>query len=123
MSLEQVRDDIEKEARTRADEIRADAEERAEEIRASRADEVDREISQRREQALSGAKLEAKQQRLEARRDVLGDVRDEIEAALVDLSSDKRKALTETLIEAAASEFEDDDAVVVHGRADDKELL
>jgi len=134
MSLEQVRDDIEKEARARADEIRAEAEERAEEIisaaeadaeeiKATRSDEVDAEIDQKREQALSGAKLEAKQQRLEARRDVLEDVREEIEAALVDLDDETREELTESLIEAAATEFDDDDSVVVHGRADDEALL
>lgn len=134
MSLEQVRDDIEKEARARADEIRAEAEERAEEIisaaeadaeeiKATRSAEVDDEIDQRREQALSGAKLEAKQARLEARRDVLEDVREEIEDALVDLDDETREELTESLIENAAAEFDDDDRVVVHGRADDEDLL
>jgi len=134
MSLEQVRDDIEKEARARADEIRTEADERAaeiisaaesdaEEIKATRADEVDAEIDQKREQALSGAKLEAKQQRLEARRDVLDDVREEIEDALVDLDDDKRETLTRSLIAAAADEFDGDDSVVVHGRADDQELI
>ncbi len=134
MSLEQVRDDIEKEARARADEIRTEADERAaeiisaaesdaEEIKATRADEVDAEIDQKREQALSGAKLEAKQQRLEARRDVLDDVREEIEDALVDLDDDKRETLTRSLIAAAADEFDGDDSVVVHGRADDQALI
>lgn len=134
MSLEQVADDIEKEARARADEIRADADEKAEaiiaeaeteadEIKQARAEEVDDEIDQRREQALSGAKLEAKQQRLEARREVLADVREEIEAALVDLDDDKRESLLRSLIEAAAGEFENDDSVVVHGRADDQALI
>jgi V/A-type H+-transporting ATPase subunit E len=134
MSLEQVRDDIENEARARADEIRAEADERAEEIvseaeadaeeiKAARADEVDREIAQQREQALSGAKLEAKQQRLEARRDVLADVREEIEDALVGLDDDKRKSLTRGLLENAATEFEDDDSVIVHGRGDDQALI
>ena len=134
MSLEQVRDDIEKEARARADEIRAEADDRAdeliaeaeadaEEIKAQRAEAVDDEIAQQREQALSGAKLEAKQQRLEARRDVLDEVREGIEAALVDLDADKRETLTRSLIEAAAEEFDDEDVVAVHGRADDQELI
>lgn len=134
MSLEQVRDDIEKEARARADEIRADAEERAEEIlsaaeadaeeiNAARSEEVESEIEQRREQALSGAKLEAKQQRLEARRDVLEEVYGEIEAALVDLDDDTREELTRSLIASAAAEFDDHDEVVVHGRADDQALI
>jgi len=134
MSLEQVRDDIEKEARARADEIRAEADERAEaiiadaeadaeEIKEQRVDAVETEIDQKREQALSGAKLEAKQQRLEARRDVLADVREEIEDALIELDDDKRETLTRTLIEAAAKEFDDDATVVVHGRADDQQLI
>ena len=134
MSLEQVRDDIENEARARADEIRAEADERAEaiiaeaeadaeEIKAHRAEAVEAEIDQQREQALSGAKLEAKQQRLEARRDVLADVREDIEAALVDLDSEKREKLTRSLIAAAATEFDDDADVVVHGRGDDQTLI
>ncbi len=133
MSLEQVRDDIETEARARADEIRAEADEKAEAIVAEaesdaeaikdeRANEVESEIDQKREQALSGAKLEAKQQRLEARRDVLANVREEIESALVSLDETKREELTRTLIAAAAAEF-DDDTVVVHGRADDQSLI
>ena len=134
MSLEQVRDDIEKEARARADEIRADATERAEEIissaeadaeeiKAARREEVDSEIDQRREQALSSAKLEAKQQRLEARRDVLEEVFEEIETALIDLDDETRERLTSSLIASAAEEFDDHDEVVVHGRADDRALI
>ena len=134
MSLEQVADDITDEARARADEIRAEAEARAdeiisaaeadaEEIKDSRAAEVDREIDQQREQAQSSAKLEAKQQRLEARRDVLTDVYEEIEDALVDLEADKREELTQSLLDAAAAEFDDGADVVVHGRADDQELI
>ena len=134
MSLEQVRDDIEKTARARADEIRAEADERAEaiiaeaeadaeEIKAARLADVDKQIDEKREQALSGAKLEAKQQRLEARRDVLDEVRQEIEATLVDLDTESRKALTRSLIEAALDEFDDQQSVVVHGRADDQALI
>ena len=134
MSLEQVRDDIEKEARARADEIRADADERAEEIladaeddaeeiREANAREVDSQIAQKREQALSGAKLEAKQQRIEARRDVLAEVRQQIETGLAELPAEKRESLTRSLIETAATEFDDDASVVVHGRADDRELI
>jgi len=134
MSLEQVRDDIEKTARARADEIRAAADERAEaiiaeaeadaeEIKATRAADVDTQIDEKREQALSGAKLEAKQQRLEARRDVLDEVRTEIEAVLVDLDDERRETLTRSLIKAALAEFDDQASVVVHGRADDQALI
>jgi len=134
MSLEHVVDDIKDEARARADEIRADAEEEAEAIIAEaeadaeaikneRAAEVERQIDQEREQALSSANLEAKQQRLEARRDVLADVREEVEAALVELSGDRRRSLTEALIANAATEFDDDATVTVYGRGDDQELI
>ncbi len=134
MSLEQVRDDIEKEARARADEIRAAADERAdeiiaeaeadaEEIKAARAADVDQQIGEKREQALSGAKLEAKQQRLEARRDVLGEVRQEIESTLTDLDAERREELTRSLLEAAIAEFDEQHSVVVHGRADDQALI
>ena len=133
MSLDTVVEDIRDDARTRAEEIREDAEERAEEIVAeaeAEAEElledreaaVERQIEQEREQALSSAKLEAKQARLEARRDVLKDVREETEAAIAELSGDRRAELTRLLLEDAAAEFDTDD-VVVSGRADDESLI
>ncbi|TQQ83737.1 V-type ATP synthase subunit E [Halonotius terrestris] len=134
MSLEHVVDDIKDEARARAEEIRADAEEEAEAIideaeadaeaiKDERAAEVESQIDQEREQALSSAKLEAKQQRLEARRDVLADVREDVEAALTELSGDRRESLTRTLIENAATEFDDEATVSVYGRSDDQALI
>jgi len=134
MSLEHVVDDIKDEARARAEEIRAEAEEEAEAIIAEaeadaeaikdeRAAEVESQIDQEREQALSSANLEAKQQRLEARRDVLADVREAVESALTELSGDRRQSLTRTLVENAATEFDDDATVSVYGRSDDQELI
>ncbi|MFC7026491.1 V-type ATP synthase subunit E [Halomicroarcula sp. GCM10025324] len=133
MSLETVVEDIRDEARARADEIRGEADERAQEIideaeadaeqiRADREAEVDREISQEREQRLSSAKLQAKQARLGARRDVLEDVRADVEAALADLGGDRREELTRALLDAAVAEFDDGD-LAVYGRADDQDLL
>jgi V/A-type H+-transporting ATPase subunit E len=134
MSLETVVEDIRDEARARAEEIRADADERAEEvvaeaeadaeeIREERAAEVEREIEQEREQRLSSAKLEAKQARLGARRDVLEDVRDDVEAAIADLEGDRREELTRALLSAAVDEFDDGAALRVHGRAEDQSLI
>jgi V/A-type H+-transporting ATPase subunit E len=134
MSLEHVVDDIKAEARARAEEIHADTEDEAEAIIAEaeadaeaikdeRAAEVEQRIDQEREQALSSAKLEAKQQRLEARRDVLDDVREQVESALAELSGEKRKSLTRSLLEDAAVEFDDDAAVAVYGRSEDKTLI
>ena len=134
MSLEHVVDDIKAEARARAEEIHADTEDEAEAIIAEaeadaeaikdeRAAEVERRIDQEREQALSSAKLEAKQQRLEARRDVLDDVREQVESALAELSGEKRKSLTRSLLEDAAVEFDDGATVGVYGRSEDKALI
>ena len=134
MSLETVVEDIRDEARARADEIRDEADERAQEIideaeadaeqiREDREAEVEREISQEREQRLSSAKLQAKQARLGARRDVLQDVRADVEAALADLGGDRREALTRALLDAAVAEFDDGDDLAVYGRADDQDLL
>jgi V/A-type H+-transporting ATPase subunit E len=134
MSLEHVVDDIKDEARARAEEIRAEAEDDAEaiiaeaeadaeEIKDERAAEVEAQIDQEREQAVSSANLEAKQQRLEARRDVLADVREDVEAALTELSGDRRESLTRSLIDEAAAEFDDDATVSVYGRSDDQELI
>lgn len=134
MSLETVVEDIREEARARAEEIRENAETEAEEIVAeAEADaeeivaeaerEVEREIQQEREQRLSGAKLEAKQKRLEARRNTLQDVYDRVEEELVELSGDRREELTRSLLDAAAAEFDEGDDVRVYGRSDDEELL
>ena len=134
MSLDTVVEDIREEAHARAEEIRAEGDARAEEIEsAAEADaeeivdtaerEVDREIEQLREQRLSSAKLEAKQERLEARRDVLGTVREEVESELASLEGDTREELTRTLLEAASAEFDDGDDVSVYGRGDDEPLL
>ncbi|AFO58011.1 MULTISPECIES: V-type ATP synthase subunit E [Natrinema] len=134
MSLDTVVEDIREEAHARAEDIRAEGETRAEEIESAAqedADEivadaeadVDREIEQLREQRLSSAKLEAKQQRLEARRDVLTEVREAVEDELAALEGDTREELTHDLLEAATVEFDESDDVAVYGRSDDAELL
>ena len=134
MSLDNVVSDIRDEAHARAEEIRQDGERRAEEIvddaetdaeelLEAREEAVERQIEQEREQAVSGAKLEAKQERLEARRDVLEDVRERVETELRELPDDKREELTRALLEEAAAEFEGDASVAVYGRADDRELI
>ncbi|MDS0259847.1 V-type ATP synthase subunit E [Haloarcula sp. S1CR25-12] len=134
MSLDTVVEDIRDEARARAEEIRADADERAEEIvseaeadaesiREEREAEVEREISQEREQRLSSAKLEAKQARLGARRDVLEDVHEDVEGAIAGLEGDRREELTRALLDAAVDEFDDGADLRVHGRSDDESLI
>ncbi|MFU8866589.1 V-type ATP synthase subunit E [Natronococcus sp.] len=134
MSLETVVEDIREEARARAERIRDEGETRAEEIEATAEEDADeirenarrdaeRETEQLREQRLSSAKLEAKQKRLEARRDVLGDVRENVEEELATLEDGPREALTRELLEAASEEFDDGHDVNVYGRADDRELL
>ncbi len=133
MSLDTVVEDIREEARARAediseegqqraDEIVSEAEREADEIVSEAEREAEREISQEREQKLSGAKLEAKQARLEARRELLEDVHDDIEAQIADIDGDEREQLTRSLLDAAIEAF-DTDSVRVRGRADDEELL
>jgi V/A-type H+-transporting ATPase subunit E len=132
MSLDTVVEDVREEARARANEIREDAEERgrsiiseaeqdAEEIVEEREREVNRQIEQEREQQLSGAQLEAKQERLEARRDVLEDVRESVEERIASLD-EGREDLTRALLADAAEEFDEGD-IQVYGRADDQELI
>ncbi|ELY82755.1 V-type ATP synthase subunit E [Natrinema pallidum] len=134
MSLDTVVEDIREEAHARAEDIRAEGETRAEEIESAAqedADEivadaeadVDREIEQLREQRLSSAKLEAKQQRLEARRDVLTEVREAVEDELAALEGEIREGITRDLLEAATVEFDEGNDVAVYGRSDDAELL
>lgn len=134
MSLETVTEDIREEARARASEILEEADERAEsivadaeadaeEIEAEAEREVERQITQEREQTLSSAKLEAKQARLEARRAVLARVREEAEAAVADIGGDTREELTREMLDAAATEFEDVDSVQVYGRSADRALV
>ncbi|WP_299232787.1 V-type ATP synthase subunit E [Natronomonas sp.] len=134
MSLETVVEDIRDEARARAMEIRSEGEERAEEIVSEAEDDAEeikaeaerdaeRAIEQEREQKLSSAKLEAKQERLDARRRVIEEIKGDVEAEIAAIEGDERAELTRTLLDAAAAEFGDADAVTVHGRADDEELL
>jgi V/A-type H+-transporting ATPase subunit E len=134
MSLDTVAEDIREQARARAEEIRdeaeqeaeqllAEAEADAEQIREEKLAEADRTIEQEREQKLSSGKLEAKQARLEARRDVLQSVRDEVEAEIEGLDGEQRRELTGSLLDAAATEYDDDASVHVYGRADDQDLI
>ncbi len=132
MSLDTVVEDIRDEARARADTIRKEANEEADEIIADaneeadriveeREREVERTIEQEREQRLSSAKLEAKQDRLGARRDVLESVRESARERLA-TREDGREELTRALLEDGAAEFEDDE-LRVYGRGDDQELI
>jgi V/A-type H+-transporting ATPase subunit E len=134
MSLETVVEDIRDEARARAKEIREEGEAEADElIEAAEADAeetiaeaeraAERAIEQEREQTLSSAKLEAKQMRLEARRDVLADVRERVETALAEMDGAEREELTRALLDAASEEFEDASTVEVYGREADQDLL
>ncbi|WP_121741676.1 V-type ATP synthase subunit E [Natronorubrum halophilum] len=134
MSLDTVVEDIREEAHARAEDIRAEGEARAEEIESAAEEDAEeivtdaeqaaeREIEQLREQRLSSAKLEAKQKRLEARRDVLGDVREQVEDELAALEGDTRAELTRDLLDAASDEFDADDDVSVYGRDGDEELI
>lgn len=134
MSLDSVTEDIKEQARARAEEIRSDAEEQADEIiqeaeqeaeriRQQKEREVERQIEQEREQRLSSGNLEAKQTRLATRRQLLEKVREQVEAALVDLDEETREQLTRELLDAARTAFEDVEVAEVYGRSDDEELL
>ena len=134
MSLDTVAEDVTDDARNRAERIRSEADERAEEIideaeadaeetRAEREREVERRIDQEREQKLSSAKLEAKQKRLEGRRVVLEDTREEAESRVAALDGERREELTRELLDDATDELGADEAVQVSGRADDADLL
>ncbi len=134
MSLETVVEDIREKAQAeaqaireegeeKANEIIAAAEEDAEEIREDAERRAEQKIQQEREQKLSSAKLQAKQQRLEAQRDVLDDVFDAAEEEIASLEGDERRELTETLLDVSANEFEDGSDVSVFGRETDAELI
>jgi len=134
MSLDTVVEDVRDEARARASEIREAAEAEAEEIldeaeddadriREERLADVDDQIEQEREQTLSSANLAAKQERLGARRDVLTDVYDAVEAAVADLDDDDRRELTAAALDASLAEFDDDTDVAVYTRSEDVALL
>ena len=133
MSLDTVAEDIkddarergeriEREADERVEEIIADAESDADDILAERERDLETRIEQEREQKLSSAKLEAKQKRLEARRDSLAAVRERAESAVADISGDRREALTRELLDDAAREF-DGGSIEVYGRDDDADLI
>lgn len=133
MSLETVAEDIENRARDRAEQITAAAEDDAEEIiaqaeddaeqiREQRLAEAERTIEQERERERSNATLEARQQRLETRRDQLGAVREAVREEIAAIDGEDRERLTRALLEDAADEIESDRAAV-YGNADDESLL
>jgi len=134
MSLDTVVEDIREEARARVAEIEESAEERAdaivaeaeseaESIREQAEAEVEREIERERDQRIASAKLEAKQERLEARREVLSEVRETVEERIASLPDDEREELVRILLDAAATEFDDDATLRVYTRAADQDLL
>ena len=107
MSLETVVEDVRDEARARAEEIREEADAEAEEIIAEAEADAER----------------IREERLGARRDVLQDVYDGVEAAIADLEDDRRRELTEAALDASLAEFDDDADVAVYTRAEDVERL
>lgn len=134
MSLETVVEDIRAEAEAQAAAIREDAEIQAEEIiEAAEADAEEtlesakstatQRIEREREQELSSATLQAKQERLAARRDVLEDVYTDVEEALRDLEGDRRESLTAALIDDGIDQIDVEGTVQIAGRADDAELI
>ncbi len=134
MSLETVVEDIREEARTRAEEIREETEEEAAQVLAeAEADadliieeqkrDVEERIDRERDQVLSSAALEAKQQRLATRRDLLAELRESVANRIRDLEGDRREELTRALLDDAIEEFPADADVEVRGRSEDEELL
>ncbi|WP_435100584.1 V-type ATP synthase subunit E [Halarchaeum sp. P4] len=134
MSLETVAEEIRKEAEETAEAIRQDAEEQAEDIVSAAESEaedivsaaeaeVEREIDQLREQELSSAKLEAKHERMSARREALDDVRDRVESRIADLDADQRRELTESLLSDSLAEFAEDEQLAVHHAPGDADLI
>ena len=134
MSLETVVEVIREEARARAREISeetdaeiqerlAAAEDDADAIIEDRQAAVEEQIEREREQAISGAKLEAKQARLATRRDLLEDLRESVEERISSLEGERREALTRPLLEDAITEYPEDADVHVRGAAADEALL
>ncbi len=133
MSLDTVAEDIRAQAQAEAEELiqaaeqeaetlREQAKREAEELQEQRLAEAESTIEQEREQKLSSASLEAKQLRLEARRDALADVRTSIETELERIDGERRRALTEQLLAGTVAEF-DTGPIEIYGRAEDRELL
>lgn len=133
MSLNTVAEDIRAQAQTEAEKIiqaaeqeaetlREQAEREADELREQRLAEAESTIEQEREQKLSSASLEAKQLRLEARRDALADVRTSIETELESIDGERRRTLTEQLLAETVAEF-DAGPIEIYCRAEDQELL
>ena len=133
MTLEAVVADIREQVEETVAEIQADADEQADSIiAAAEADaeetiaqakaDVERRIEREREQQLSSATLEAKQERLAARRDLLEAVHDRVRETLANIEGERREELTRSLLSAGLEQF-DDGEVRVYGRASDDALL
>ncbi|MDY6779738.1 MAG: V-type ATP synthase subunit E [Halobacteria archaeon] len=136
MGLETVVDDITDEARARAEEIReeaeeeaerivSEAEEEAERIEKDAEEEVENEIQSRREQTLSSAKLEARKMKSRAEKDLLDDLKEDVEERVAQLD-EGREDLTERLLESAVDELGSDTGKVYSSERDEetvKDLL
>ncbi|MDY6764568.1 MAG: V-type ATP synthase subunit E [Halobacteria archaeon] len=132
MGLETVVQDITEEARARAEEIREEAEQEAdeivkeaeqeaEEIIEEAEQEVENQIKREREQTLSSAKLEAKQLKLRARKELLEELRQDVENELAELE-DGRQELTRMLLDSGIEEI-DEDTGTVYAAGKDEDMV
>ncbi len=132
MGLETVVDDITDEARAEAEEkldeaeaeaerIREDAEEEVEEIRSQGEKEAEAEAKEIREQAVSSARLEARKRKSQAEKQLLEDLREDVENRLLELD-DGREELTSELLDAAVEELDSPEGLV-YAADRDQELV
>lgn len=137
MALQDVKNDILREAREKADkieqetdaeleEIISEAEEKAEEIKEEVKEEIEEDKESERKKVVSNARMKARQKKLEAKQDKIQQAFDNLGEELDSLTDDEKSELVKNACEQAefevskikaSSDFED----VVDGRKYDLE--
>jgi V/A-type H+-transporting ATPase subunit E len=129
MALQDVKNDIlrearekankiEEEAQREANEILEEAEEEAEEIKAEAKDEIEDEKEAERKKVVSNARMEARQEKLSAKQEKIQEIFSNFRQEVRDLSGDEREKLVKQAVEDA--EF---DVAKVQAREDYREAV
>jgi V/A-type H+-transporting ATPase subunit E len=112
MALQDVKNDILREAREKADRIEeegneeardilAEAEDRAEEIKQEAEASVEEEKEAERKKITSNARMEARQKKLEAKQEKIQEVFDKFAEKIQDLDEDQKKDFVQSAVEDA----------------------
>lgn len=126
MGLEEVKKEILKQAETqaeqrleeaneRADEILDEAEEEADSVREDILEDAREEADQKKRQKIAAARMEAKNQRLAAKQDVMDEAYSRLEERIRSLPKDEKLELIESVLDRLSAEHDIGRVIVPSG--------